>query len=62
MEQLQTVGQLDSGGNEWPTLDMFGSLLDADITNFLSMGENMDFSFLNTDVMCWNLGDEFQEG
>ncbi|KAH6949292.1 hypothetical protein DER45DRAFT_581033 [Fusarium avenaceum] len=62
MEQLQAVGQLDTGGNEWPTLDIFGSLLDADITSFLSTGENMDFSFLNTDVMSWNLGDEFQEG
>ncbi|KIL85329.1 hypothetical protein FAVG1_11284 [Fusarium avenaceum] len=54
MEQQQAVGQLDTGGNEWPTLDMFGSLLDADITSFLSMGENMDFSFLNTDVISWN--------
>jgi hypothetical protein len=62
MEQQQAVGQLDLGGNEWPTLDMFDSLLDADITNLLPMGENVDFSFLSTDVMAWGLGDEFQEG
>lgn len=62
MEQQQAVGQLDSGGNEWPTLDMFGSLLDADITSFLSMGENVDFSFLNTDMTSWGFGDEIQKG
>ncbi|CAJ0552245.1 Ff.00g062240.m01.CDS01 [Fusarium sp. VM40] len=62
MEQQQAVGQLDSGGNEWPTLDIFGSLLDADITSFLSMGENVDFSFLNTDMTSWGFGDEIQKG
>jgi hypothetical protein len=60
-EQPQAVGQLDLGGNEWPMLDMFGSLLDSDMTSLLPMGENVDFSFLNTDVMAWGLGDEFQE-
>ncbi|KAM0208400.1 hypothetical protein ACHAQD_011609 [Fusarium lateritium] len=58
-EQLQTMNQLDLGGNEWPTLDVFGSLLDADMTRLLPMGDDVDFSFLNTDVMAWDLGDEF---
>ncbi|KAM0329645.1 hypothetical protein ACHAPQ_006714 [Fusarium lateritium] len=59
VEQLQTVNQLNLGGNEWPTLDMFGSLLDADMTRLLPMGDDVDFSFLNTDAMAWDLGDEF---
>lgn len=62
MEQLQAGGLLDLGGNEWPTLDMFGSLLDANMTSLLPMGENVDFSFLNTDMTSWGLGDEFQKG
>ncbi|SPJ78268.1 uncharacterized protein FTOL_06657 [Fusarium torulosum] len=60
-EQSQAVSQLDLGGNEWPTLDMFSSLLDSDMTSLLPMGENVDFSFLNTDVMAWGLDDEFQK-
>ncbi|KAH7246538.1 hypothetical protein BKA59DRAFT_200794 [Fusarium tricinctum] len=61
MEQQQVVGQLNLGGNEWPTLDMFGYLLDADMTSLLPMGENVDFSFLNTDMTSWGLGEEIQQ-
>jgi hypothetical protein len=61
MEQQQAVGQLNLGGNEWPTLDMFGYLLDADMTSLLPMGENVDFSFLNTDMTSWGFGEEIQQ-
>lgn len=42
---------LESGGSEWPTFDVFNSLLDADITTLLPMDDNLDLSAFDFNLL-----------
>ncbi|KAF4339116.1 hypothetical protein FBEOM_6934 [Fusarium beomiforme] len=51
----QSPKQLNSTVSEWPTLDIFNSLIDADMAGLFPMDENFDLSFLDTDQTSWAL-------
>ncbi|KAJ4025669.1 hypothetical protein NW752_003143 [Fusarium irregulare] len=47
LSELAHVSQpylLEPGGSEWPTFDVFNSLLDADITTLMPIDDNLDLS------------------
>ncbi|CCT66802.1 uncharacterized protein FFUJ_12968 [Fusarium fujikuroi IMI 58289] len=50
----QTPKQLDAGSSEWPTFDIFNSLIDADMAGLFSVDNNLDLSFLDADQTSWN--------
>ncbi|KAF5623176.1 uncharacterized protein FTJAE_10699 [Fusarium tjaetaba] len=52
----QTPNQFSSGPNEWPTLDIFNSLIDADIAGLFPIDDNFDLSFLDADQTLWDFG------
>ncbi|KAH7177272.1 hypothetical protein DER46DRAFT_118490 [Fusarium sp. MPI-SDFR-AT-0072] len=52
----QTPKQLNSGPSEWPTLDIFNSLIDADMAGLFSVDDDFDLSFLDADQTSWDLG------
>ncbi|KAF4435115.1 hypothetical protein FACUT_7416 [Fusarium acutatum] len=52
----QTPKQLNSGPNEWPALDIFNSLIDADMAGLFPIDDNFDLSFLDADQTSWGLG------
>jgi len=52
----QTPNQFASGPSEWPTLDIFNSLIDADMAGFFPVDDNFDLSFLEADQTSWDLG------
>ncbi|KAF4501649.1 hypothetical protein FAGAP_2158 [Fusarium agapanthi] len=53
---LQTPRQLNTGSSEWPALDIFNSLIDADMAGLFPVDENFDLSFLDADQTSWDLG------
>lgn len=52
----QTPNQFASGPSEWPTLDIFNSLIDADMAGLFPIDDNFDLSFLEADQTSWDLG------
>ncbi|KAF4956374.1 hypothetical protein FGADI_3951 [Fusarium gaditjirri] len=52
----QTPKQLNSGPSEWPTLDIFNSLIDADMVGLFPVDDNFDLSFLEAEQTSWDLG------
>ncbi|KAF5587523.1 hypothetical protein FPANT_6868 [Fusarium pseudoanthophilum] len=48
--------QFSSGLNEWPTLDVFNSLIDADMAGLFPIDDNLDLSFLDVDQTSWEFG------
>ncbi|EGU85024.1 hypothetical protein FOPG_04566 [Fusarium oxysporum f. sp. conglutinans race 2 54008] len=52
----QTPNQFASGPSEWPTLDIFNSLIDADMAGLFPVDDNFDLSFLEADQTSWDLG------
>ncbi|EWG42668.1 hypothetical protein FVEG_04420 [Fusarium verticillioides 7600] len=45
----RTPTQFCSGPSEWPALDIFNSLIDADMAGLFSIDDNFDLSFLDAD-------------
>ncbi|CAG7557895.1 unnamed protein product [Fusarium equiseti] len=41
-------------GSEWPTFDVFNSLLDADITTLLPIDDTLDLSAFDFDFLSWD--------
>ncbi|KAF5982512.1 hypothetical protein FBULB1_4271 [Fusarium bulbicola] len=56
----QTPTQLNPGSSEWPALDIFNSLIDADIAGLFPVDDNFDLSFLNVDQTSWDLSLDLQ--
>ncbi|KAI1016866.1 hypothetical protein LB504_007077 [Fusarium proliferatum] len=52
----QTPKQHQSGSSEWPTFDIFNSLIDADMAGLVSVDNNLDLSFLDADQTSWDFG------
>ncbi|KAF5632721.1 hypothetical protein F52700_6258 [Fusarium sp. NRRL 52700] len=52
----QTPKQLDPGPSEWPTLDIFNSLIDADMAGLFPFDDNVDLSFLDANQTSWDFG------
>ncbi|KAG5808900.1 hypothetical protein H9Q74_006429 [Fusarium xylarioides] len=52
----QTPNQFVSGPDEWPTLDIFNSLIDADMAGLFPVDDNFDVSFLDADQTSWDFG------
>ncbi|KAF5705763.1 hypothetical protein FMUND_11931 [Fusarium mundagurra] len=52
----QLPNQFVSEANEWPTLDIFNSLIDADMTSLFPIDNNSDLSFLDADQTSWDFG------
>ncbi|CZR39140.1 uncharacterized protein FPRO_05668 [Fusarium proliferatum ET1] len=50
----QTPIQLDSGSIEWPALDIFNSLIDADMAGLFSIDDNFDLAFIDADQTSWD--------
>ncbi|QGI62845.1 hypothetical protein CEK27_006816 [Fusarium fujikuroi] len=50
----QTPKQLDSGSIEWPALDIFNSLIDADMAGLFSIDDNFDLAFIDADQTSWD--------
>ncbi|PNP78040.1 hypothetical protein FNYG_08766 [Fusarium nygamai] len=51
----QTATQPESGPNEWRALDIFNSLIDADMAGLFPIDDNFDLSFLDADQTSWDL-------
>ncbi|KAG9500779.1 hypothetical protein J7337_006459 [Fusarium musae] len=51
-----TPTQFCSGPSEWPALDIFNSLIDADMAGLFSIDDNFDLSFLDADQNSWDFG------
>ncbi|KAF5974791.1 hypothetical protein FCOIX_8092 [Fusarium coicis] len=51
----RTPTQFGSGPNEWPALDIFNSLIDADMAGLFPIDDNFDLSFLDADQTSWDL-------
>ncbi|KAF5563803.1 hypothetical protein FPHYL_5000 [Fusarium phyllophilum] len=56
----QTSSQFVSGPNEWPTLDIFNSLIDADMAGLFPVDDNFDLSFLDADQTSWDFALDLQ--
>ncbi|KAF5575499.1 hypothetical protein FPCIR_13121 [Fusarium pseudocircinatum] len=52
----QIPNQSTSGPSEWPTLDIFNSLIDADMAGLFPIDDNFDLSFLDADQTSWDFG------
>lgn len=52
----QPPKQLDAESSEWPTFDIFNSLIDADMAGLFSVDNNLDLSFLDADQTSWDFG------
>ncbi|KAF5530057.1 hypothetical protein FNAPI_13679 [Fusarium napiforme] len=52
----RTPTQFGSGPNEWPALDIFNSLIDADMAGLFPIDDNFDLSFLDADQTSWDFG------
>ncbi|KAF4448234.1 hypothetical protein F53441_8341 [Fusarium austroafricanum] len=50
-----TRDQIYPGFDQWPAFDVFNSLFNADITSLLPMNDDLDLSFLETDLFSWDL-------
>ncbi|KAF5536616.1 hypothetical protein FMEXI_10215 [Fusarium mexicanum] len=56
----QTPRQLNTGSSEWPALDIFNSLIDADMAGLFPFDDNFDLSFLDVDQTSWDLSLDLQ--
>lgn len=52
----QPPKQLDAESSEWPTFDIFNSLIDADMAGLFSVDNNLDLSFLDADQTSRDFG------
>ncbi|KAF5606598.1 uncharacterized protein FSUBG_5997 [Fusarium subglutinans] len=56
----QTPRQLNTGSSEWPALDIFNSLIDADMAGLFPVDDNFDLSFLDVDQTSWDFSLDLQ--
>ncbi|KAF4995933.1 hypothetical protein FGRMN_4787 [Fusarium graminum] len=48
--------QSEPGPSESPTIDRLNSLMETDTTSFFLVDDTMDFPFLSTDMLLWDIG------
>ncbi|KAJ4178829.1 hypothetical protein NW755_012944 [Fusarium falciforme] len=56
-QNLAERQQLDAIASEWPTLDVFNSLFDAEMANFFPDTMSIDPSLLDTEPLTWDFLD-----
>jgi hypothetical protein len=57
---LPQTPKLNPGPSEWPTLDIFSSLIDADMAGLFPSNDDFDLSFLDADQTSWDLGRDLE--
>jgi hypothetical protein len=57
LQNLAGRQQVDAVASEWPTLDVFNSLFDAEMANFFPDTMSIDPSLLDTEPLTWDFLD-----
>ncbi|KAJ4232970.1 hypothetical protein NW759_001752 [Fusarium solani] len=57
LQNLAERQQVDAVASEWPTLDVFNSLFDAEMANFFPDTMSIDPSLLDTEPLTWDFLD-----